>query len=85
MSCRLSITLMLVLVGGCSGLSHTVVETIVETCPPQKVVLECPEMPEEGETLRDLLRAWQHAVLVHAQCLEAVRVWEQAWEACRAK
>ena len=43
-----------------------VVETEVEVFPPQKPELECPAMPDGGETLRDLLRAWQDAVLVHA-------------------
>ena len=82
---RLPITLTLLLLAGCGGLPRTVIETDVEVCPPKKPAMECPAMPDGGETLRDLLRAWQDAVLVHAQCREAVRVWDQAWTACRLK
>ena len=85
MSDRLPVAVMLLLLAGCGGMPSTVVETEVEVCPPQKPALECPAMPDGGETLRDLLHAWQDAVLVHAQCREAVRVWDQAWTACRVR
>ena len=85
MSYRLPVTVMLLLLAGCGGLPRKVFETKVEVCPPQKPVMECPVMPDGGKTLRDLLRAWQDAVLVHAQCREAVRVWDEAWTSCRVK
>ena len=85
MPSRLSIALTLLLIGGCGGLPSTIIKSKVETCPSQKPALECPAMPDDGETLRDMLHAWQDAILAHARCREALRVWEQSWEACRVK
>ena len=86
MSGRLSVALILmVLLGACSGFTRTVpvTQVTIETCPPTKPTLTCPAFPDKGQTLRDLLHAWQAARQAHANCQAAVAVWEQAWDECQ--
>ena len=88
MSGRLSVALILmVLLGACGGFTRTVPVTrvTVETCPPQPPDSDCPAFPTRGQTLRELLHAWQDAAVAHARCRAAVTVWEQAWDACQDK
>ena len=84
MSTRLYASLIFLLfINGCGfGKTRTVTELDTLLCPPKKPDLNCKDLPERGETLRDMLKAWQATILIHEECQETVDLWETLWEDC---
>lgn len=76
---RLSATGLALLAAACSPQPPP-----AEVCPPAPVAVECPGFPARGSTLRELLRAWEQARAVHAECHAALGAWEIAHRNCRA-
>ena len=85
MSIRLytSLILLLFVLNGC-GFSKTRTVTELDTlvCPPKKPDLICKDLPDRGETLREMLKAWQETILIHKECQETVNLWDTLWEDC---
>lgn len=80
---HIAILLALALTTGCAG-KRTVVKVKVEPCPPVAPKVSCPNLPQRGSTLRELLIAWEEAKATREVCAEALKAWQDSFQGCEA-
>ena len=63
------------LVAGCGSSKPPPVQTkvVIENCPPRVIEGSCPDFPERGGTLRELLLSWEAARSSYVEC----RTWAE--------